>query len=227
MAKINLNSFIMNALAAITLVFTAQLGLAQNTGAQVSKMTSPASTENPKVEVNTVNDKDPNYWMNRFNNQVSSGASRRAFVKAVENNNWMAIDTSIAFDPNTYEETVRIYKMDYSPLTNKTGNKVYLLPERSAYLNSGAQGMEDFFKTQVNLPEAVKESAKGLPTRFVKFRVDATGKVYFNTMAYPSFDVIDEYLVRALAKMPNWVPAEHNGQPVESEIVWPVDVNRL
>ncbi len=150
----------------------------------------------------------------------------RAFVHQLEANNWTAIDTVYAFNPDTHEEKVHIVTNSLAPEADENGKLVYQYAEIQPQFPGGQEAMLKFLRDNVKYPElAQKNKLEG--TVVVSFVVDESGKVtrVSGKMDMPN-DVkqplIDE-AVRVVKSMPKWIPAQHKGKTVRCSLCIPVN----
>jgi len=146
-----------------------------------------------------------------------------AFVHELESKGWMSTDTVITFDPNTYEETVKVVRNSVGPVKDENGNLVYQYAEVQPEFPGGQEAMVKFLQDNLKYPELAKEN--GLEgTIFVSFVVDENGNIlhpaakYYVESARPL--VVES--VRVVQSMPKWVPARHKGKIVRCAMTLPV-----
>ena len=85
----------------------------------------------------------------------------------------------------------------------------------------GMSALMQWMKNTVRYPQqAAMNGVQG--TVLVKFVVDKEGKVVDATIARSIDTELDNEALRVVNEMPQWTPAELNGEPVASEYTFPV-----
>lgn len=149
-----------------------------------------------------------------------------AWVKNLAANNWIATDTIVTFNPQTYEESIKVVKNDMSPYSNKSGELTYVVTETIPEFPGGQVAMSNFLTQNLRYPEKAIANHYEANLR-IRFIVGKTGKV--GEVALENFEgkvQLEEFVneaIRVVASMPNWKPATMNGQPVNAEMSLPIN----
>ena len=146
-----------------------------------------------------------------------------AFVRELESQNWLQTDTVITFDPNTYQESVKIVSNSAAPEADESGKLVYRYAEIQPQFPGGVEAMYQFLISNLKYPELAKQN-KVEGTVMVYFVVDEAGNVlhpigkYYNEASRPLIQEAE----RVVKSMPKWIPAQHKGKPVRCSMTLPV-----
>ncbi|MFN0176293.1 MAG: TonB family protein [Saprospiraceae bacterium] len=149
------------------------------------------------------------------------------FVRELESKNWMRTDTVVTFDPNTYEETMKIVRNNLAPEVDGSGKLVYHYTEVQPQYPGGQEALVKYLADNLKYPElAQKNKVEG--TVNVLFVVDEMGNVlrpigqtYEHQPSESKLSFIPE-AVRVVQAMPKWIPAQHKGKPVRCSMNLPV-----
>ncbi|MCR5551267.1 MAG: energy transducer TonB [Bacteroidales bacterium] len=82
--------------------------------------------------------------------------------------------------------------------------------------------LQQYLKRNLNFEEINKYQMTG--TVVVLFNVDKNGFVRRPTIIRPLFPPIDNEILRVIRKMPQWIPAQKDGEPVYSSYELPVTI---
>ena len=148
------------------------------------------------------------------------------FVRELESKGWMRQDTVVTFDPNTYQETVKIVRNSVAPEVDGTGKLVYQYTEVQPQFPGGQEALNKFLMENLKYPEAAKlAGAEGIAT--VRFVVNQDGKISkARAVASSGFNMREDMLAeseRVVLSMPNWIPAKHKGKAVSCFMSFPVN----
>jgi TonB family protein len=149
-----------------------------------------------------------------------------AFVRELESKGWMRQDTVVTFDPNTYQETVKIVRNSVAPEVDGTGKLVYQYAEVQPQFPGGQEALNKFLTDHLKYPEAAKlAGAEGIAT--VRFVVNQDGKIsQARAIVSSGFNMREDMLAeseRVVLSMPNWIPAKHKGKAVSCFMSFPVN----
>lgn len=165
------------------------------------------------------------FQQNTLLGQTAADPTRAAWVRQLEANDWVQVDTVVTFNPETYEESVKIVRSDLKPFTNGNGELVYQKTETAPEFPGGEMGLMKFMMENMKYPEEARK-AKAEGKIVVKFIIDATGRVneaaQFNADANLNPLLVQE-AIRVILSMPRWKPATHNGKPVNCTMMLPVN----
>jgi TonB family protein len=151
-----------------------------------------------------------------------------AFVRELESKGWMRQDTVVTFDPNTYQETVKIVRNSVAPEVDGTGNLVYQYTEVQPQFPGGQEALNKFLTENLKYTELAKQNGVS-GTVSVFFVVDEDGNVirpFGQThVANPSQSMLSliPEAVRVVQSMPKWIPAKHKGKTVRCAMNLPVN----
>jgi beta-lactamase regulating signal transducer with metallopeptidase domain len=145
--------------------------------------------------------------------------NRVAQVRQSEKNGWMTVDTVITFNPETYEETVKIVTNDSRPFIDSNNELVYQEADIMPSFPGGDVALAAFLKSNLKRPkEASPEQTIAV---YVNFQVSKTGKISMvKTDIYqktPAQKEYEEEVLRIISLMPDWLPGEHRGEKVNSK----------
>lgn len=148
------------------------------------------------------------------------------FVRELESKSWIREDTVVTFDPNTYQETVKIVRNSVAPEVDGTGKLVYQYTEVQPQFPGGQEALNKFLTENLKYPEAAKlAGAEGIAT--VRFVVNQDGKISkARAVASSGFNMREDMLAeseRVVISMPNWIPAKHKGKTVSCFMSFPVN----
>ena len=82
--------------------------------------------------------------------------------------------------------------------------------------------LQSYLKHNINFEEINRYQITG--TVVVLFNVDKDGNVSRPTVVRSLFPPIDEEILRVIGKMPRWIPAQKDGEPVYSSYELPVTI---
>lgn len=77
----------------------------------------------------------------------------------------------------------------------------------------GHEAMMKFFEDNMVYPPAAKEQGKE-GSVFVRLIIDKNGAIYSSEIAMAFHPLFEDEALRLVMSMPNWIPAEINGQQV-------------
>jgi hypothetical protein len=152
--------------------------------------------------------------------QRKADPNRVAQIRQLEKNGWITVDTVITFDPTTKVESVKTVTLDERPFINKKDEIVYPLADIMPTYNGGESAMNAFVKANF-------KKTQGFPNNqtfgiYVTIQVNKNGKVsvissdiYHKTAFKQELKAEAE---RVVASMPDWLPAEHRGEFVVSQV---------
>lgn len=100
--------------------------------------------------------------------------------------------------------------------------KIYDVVEESAEFPGGRESLISYLTTEINVPEKFKGSGKV----YVKFVVTKSGNIKNIVVLKTLVDCpeCDDEVVRAVSKMPNWIPAKIDGEDVNCYYTLPINV---
>ncbi|MEZ4985995.1 MAG: M56 family metallopeptidase [Saprospiraceae bacterium] len=138
---------------------------------------------------------------------------------------YQRVDTIITFDPDTFEESVRVVKTDIFTKANQMpvfGDCPQTNDEER--MQCSQQNLFQFIAENLEYPkEAAAQKQEG--TAFVKFIVYADGKVD----NYPQLldkttehTLLNESATRVIRMLPDFQPGMQDGKPVNVEMVLPI-----
>jgi len=148
------------------------------------------------------------------------------FVRELESKGWMRTDTVITFDPNTYEETMKIVRNNVAPEVDGSGKLVYRYTEVQPQFPGGKEALNKFLTDNLEYPEAAKKAgAEGIAT--VRFVVNQDGTISkARAVASSGFNMREDMLEaseRVVLSMPKWIPAQHKGKAVSCVMNFPLN----
>jgi len=146
------------------------------------------------------------------------------FVRELESKGWMSQDTVVTFDPNTYEESVKIVRNSVAPEPDESGKLMYYYAEVQPQFPGGQAAMFKFLMENIKYPELAKQN-KLEGTVTISFVVDEAGNLLHPKAKY--YDESSRPLVveaeRVVGAMPKWIPAKHKGKTVRCAMNLPVN----
>lgn len=105
-----------------------------------------------------------------------------------------------------------------TPISKQTS--ITDLPDMEAEFPGGQEALYAWMGENISYPEAAKaDKAEGKV--FVRFTVDKTGVVKDVKVFKSTHEAFDKAVLSAMAKMPNWKPAESNGVKVSQLFTLP------
>ncbi|UJP65365.1 energy transducer TonB [Mongoliitalea daihaiensis] len=126
-----------------------------------------------------------------------------------------ALALSVSF--NSFSQTESLLASNKSSSTNEVKFRDMELPG----FIGGQEAMSTFLASQMIYPElALKQGLEG--TVFVNFRISKDGKIinpYVSKGVHPN---LDKEALRLVSTMPNWIPAQQNGEPREVPYQLPI-----
>lgn len=119
--------------------------------------------------------------------------------------------------PSSYNDSTCIPNID-----TLDGQPVYKITEKRAEFPNGQDSLMKYLVQSIKYPQ--EEEYQG--SIYITFIVDSTGKIR-NTCIYKRFrndylTKIENECLRVIEEMPNWKPAEMNGQKVYSREILPI-----
>lgn len=103
------------------------------------------------------------------------------------------------------------------PTENQKNIKVEKMPE----FPGGQEAMTKFIIENVKYPEAAQK--KGIQGKvLVTFTVTKTGKITNISISQKVNDLLDAEAVRVISIMPDWIPGEDKGAPVDVQMTLPI-----
>jgi periplasmic protein TonB len=94
------------------------------------------------------------------------------------------------------------------------------LPSRQPQFPGGAQAWLNFLNTHLHAPQELEAGEKR--TVLIRFSVDEEGTITNFQVVQSGGAAFDGEVIRVLKKMPKWLPAIQNGQPVAVSFTQPV-----
>ncbi len=85
----------------------------------------------------------------------------------------------------------------------------------------GEQAMMKFLQTNLKYPEAARKAGKQ-GTVYISFTVTSKGEITDVKVKKPLEPILDEEAIRVVSMMPDWIPGETDGKPVNVQMVLPV-----
>ena len=102
--------------------------------------------------------------------------------------------------------------------TNQSQDKTV---EKPPVFKGGQEAMMKYFAENINYPEeAKKKGVSGVV--YISMVIDKKGKVVDPKIKKGIGAGCDEEALRAVTKMPDWIPGEKNGEKISTEMVLPV-----
>lgn len=100
--------------------------------------------------------------------------------------------------------------------------EVCINPEKVAMFKGGDAAMWNFIAANLKYPIRACEMSLPQGRVIVQFIVSKTGKVE-SPIVFKSLDPdLDKEAIRVIGMMPDWIPAEQNGEPVSSYFMLPI-----
>ena len=91
-----------------------------------------------------------------------------------------------------------------------------LKPDEEAHFEGGMDGIREWLSTNVVYPqEAIELGIEGKV--FLRFIVSKRGKIQNLVILRHADPLLEKEALRAMRKMPLWLPARKNGKPIDSE----------
>ncbi len=188
-----------------------------------------AIQENKLAEINTLTDLDKRYpssWVKEYISVEISAYKNGIQTKASGNSNVLnqAQKELIQLADRNSDIKVNVMYIPNNSLKNNTPKQydfdVTIMPEKNATYSEGTEQLSQYLqKNSIATIEA--GSFTGYDLTAIKFTISEQGHITDIQVAMPSKDTkIDEMLVAALSKMPNWKPAAFsNGVKVKQNFV--------
>lgn len=99
--------------------------------------------------------------------------------------------------------------------------KIFVAVEQPAEFKGGQSALMKFISTNINYPESALQN--GISGRvIVKFVIEKDGSITNATIVKGVDSDLDKEALRIIRRMPKWIPAKNNGQPVRSYYNLPV-----
>ncbi len=105
-------------------------------------------------------------------------------------------------------------------LDDTEADSVYAMPQVRAMYPGGSGAMKTFFFTNTKTPESTGQIVKGKV--FVRFMVKKNGELTKIYLIKGLTDACNQEAIRVIKKMPNWIPATHEGDEVNSWHTLPI-----
>ncbi|MCQ2198433.1 MAG: energy transducer TonB [Paludibacteraceae bacterium] len=99
--------------------------------------------------------------------------------------------------------------------------EVYRIVEKKAQFPGGKSALVKFISENVKYPEEAQELGIN-GNVFVQFEVKSDGSVGDARVVRSVHPLLDEEAVRVVKSMPDWIPAELQGKPVNSWYTLPI-----
>lgn len=149
--------------------------------------------------------------------------AHRKYVQDLEAHGWIASDTVVTFDPETYKETVQIVTNDARPKTGPDGKLIYQICEKLPEFPGGTAALMEFLAQNLRYPPMAKaeRAEQTVVMEFVVNEDGSIGRVYPKTADEIRPDFVEES-VRVIRSLPRWIPAEHKGQKVKCTMQLPI-----
>ncbi|MEQ1745844.1 MAG: energy transducer TonB [Saprospiraceae bacterium] len=184
--------------------------------------------ENKLAEVHSLTDLDKRYptsWVKEYVSVEVSAFKNGTVSKASGSSDVLnqAQKELIRLADRSSDIAVTVLYLPENELKNNTVKqyefKVTVMPENASYAEGAEQLIQYLQKNSIEKIDA--GSFTGYDLAAIKFTVTEQGNISDVRVALPSKDAkIDEMLVMAISKMPNWKPAEYaNGLKVKQDFV--------
>ncbi|MFN0015216.1 MAG: energy transducer TonB [Saprospiraceae bacterium] len=184
--------------------------------------------ENKLAEVHTLTDLDKRYpgsWVKEYVSVEISAFKNGIVSKASGSSDVLnqAQKDLIRLADRSSDIAVTVRYLPENELKNNTVKqydfKVAVMPENASYAEGAEQLVQYLQKNSIEKIDA--GSFTGYDLAAIKFTITEKGNITGVQVALPSKDAkIDEMLVTAISKMPNWKPAEYaNGLKVKQDFV--------
>ena len=185
--------------------------------------------ENKLAKINTLTDLDKRYptsWVKEYISVEISAYKNGAKTKATGISDVLNQEQKelIRLADRNSDIAVSVMYLPENSLKNNTAKqydfKVTIMPDKNAAYSEGAEQLIQYLQKNsiVNIEAG---SFTGYDLTAIKFTITEQGHITDIQVAMPSKDTkIDEMLVAAISKMPNWKPAEFsNGLKVKQNFV--------
>ncbi|NOT36539.1 MAG: energy transducer TonB [Saprospiraceae bacterium] len=185
--------------------------------------------ENKLTKINTLTDLDKRYpasWVKEYISVEISAHKNGILTMASGSSDVLTKEQKelIRFADRKYDIAVSVMYLPNNSLKESTAKqhdfKVTIMPEKNATYGKGSEQLTQYLQKNcmANIDAA---NFKGYDLTAIKFTITEQGQVADIKVALSSKDAkIDEMLVSALSKMPNWKPASFsNGLKVKQSFV--------
>ena len=122
-------------------------------------------------------------------------------------------------DPSTFSTVGDIHMSYFNETAEEISPSSYDTPPRFV---GDDVALQRYLRRNINFKEIDKYQIAG--TVVVLFNVDKNGYVRRPTIIRSLFPPIDEEILRVIGKMPRWIPAKKDGEPVYSSYELPVTI---
>lgn len=220
----------------ILLIVLLSIGCAFNSFAQndlkfeINRVLPSISIQETKlVEINTLTDLDKRYpasWVKEYISVEISAYKNGAKITASGISDVLNQEQKelIRLADRSNEIAVAVMYLPENSLKDNTAKqydfKVTVIPDKNAGYAEGAEALIQYLH-QNGIVGIDAGSFTGYDLTAIKFTIAEQGQIADIQVVLPSKDVkIDEMLVTAISKMPNWKPAEFsNGLKVKQDFV--------
>lgn len=117
-----------------------------------------------------------------------------------------------------YAKTHEIPQVKSQTRDSNKGKEIYVAVEKQAEYPGGLPELMKFLADHVKYPEGPYENARVI----VKFVINKDGHVSDPVIVKSGGERFDAESLRVVGLMPKWIPAENNGQPVDSYFTIPI-----
>jgi TonB family protein len=105
--------------------------------------------------------------------------------------------------------------------SNNQATQEFKILEKNAEFSGGQSAMNMFLMKTLHYPkEAQNKNVQG--TVFTKFDINSNGEITNIRILKSMGSGLDEEAIRVISKMPNWIPATQNGEPIAVEYNIPI-----
>lgn len=106
-----------------------------------------------------------------------------------------------------------------------TSTEVVFPAEIDAQFPGGISAMKRFIQDNLEYPKITGHSCHQFSGRvYLQFIVCDDGSIQNIELMRPSNSEFDQIAIDLIKKMPNWIPAEENGQAVTSKVRLPITI---
>lgn len=117
-----------------------------------------------------------------------------------------------------YAKTHEIPQVKSQTRDSNKGKEIYVAVEKQAEYPGGLPELMKFLADHVKYPEGPYENARVI----AKFVINKDGHVSDPVIVRSGGERFDAEALRVIGLMPKWIPAENNGQPVDSYYTIPI-----
>ena len=151
-------------------------------------------------------------WYDRY-----QGATRMAVVRALQESDWQAVDSTYGLPDKDGNPRMRLEKVDLAPYVNEDGYIVYWVPEVAPQFPGGDKALQQFMNDVLQQDSAILDH--GLYNAvYISCVIGIDGQTSEVAEAFPHRAgipaVVAENCLDAVRYMPAWMPGQFNGKPV-------------